>query len=166
MVDNLQKLLIHFTKQQRDNRQRRIWGMRPVVCRLGCGVEGLQRLAQFRHETRECLFRVLPCPLGCGETMRVPWAQRIAMSDHRPCSNLQHLCTQSLPHCQADDHHRHMADDCEKRLVDCERGCGMTGVKAVKLRWHTKYDCPLRPVSCKYDDHAAPLKSWQAGPAT
>jgi len=64
-------MVLGMNSEKRERRKRRVWQAKPVECRLGCGTEHLFKLQQFRHETRDCPCRVLPCPLGCGEQLMV-----------------------------------------------------------------------------------------------
>ena len=69
-VDAVREVLA-MSPERRERRLHLVWKQKPVECRLGCGVEDLFELQQFRHETRDCPCRQLPCPLGCGEVMMV-----------------------------------------------------------------------------------------------
>lgn len=86
MVEDVTAVL-NMSDEARQRRKRRVWKQKFVECRLGCGIPELFRLQQFRHETRDCPCRELPCPLGCGEVMMV----RVHHS-HRPPPSARLSC--------------------------------------------------------------------------
>ncbi|GLE03786.1 hypothetical protein PINS_up012688 [Pythium insidiosum] len=50
--------------------------MRVVTCRFNCFTANLLAHAKERHESFECAFRPIYCPLGCGETIIAHNAKR------------------------------------------------------------------------------------------
>merc|ERR1711865_1235666 len=140
--------------------------MRPVECKFGCGIEGLQGWREERHY-KSCPERTSIC-LRCDQLVR---------GDDQPAHDGRYLygkvpvCKYLSCHCKQgcgefmkfDLMDKHIEEDCGRTMVPCPLKC--EGVKHVEGRQSIRYlnkfrrnevdkhvanDCPERDVQCVY----------------
>mmetsp|Transcript_4710 Transcript_4710/g.10162 ORF Transcript_4710/g.10162 Transcript_4710/m.10162 type:complete len:1225 (+) Transcript_4710:321-3995(+) len=119
---------------------------RIVVCKNGCGIEGLQQHEQEHHQTELCPERDVDCPLKCGEVLRAT-----RLEDH-----VEHQCTMRQVDCQLGCGSTirfkamalHVLKDCPHRLASCKYVCNLD-VMVKNMSNHTRNECPNRMTRCR-----------------
>ncbi|CAM9294047.1 unnamed protein product, partial [Phaeothamnion confervicola] len=151
--------------------QRTACAYRTVKCPLGCGTEMEEVVASAhammqcelrswtcacgavmrhrdreRHETADCLERVVACAL-CGEGVMV--ADRPEHdADLCPMRPWGCDCGAKVPLQNRAFHERH---ECQDRVLPCLNGCGFAGRRAARAR-HDEEPCSLTPSVCACGD--------------
>ena len=158
-----------------------------TMCPLGCGqaISGGGRVVDA-HVVSRCLMRMVPCRLGCGETVRAGDSQSHEGTDcaarESPCSRCgeavrpgkaatheQQRCDRRMVACtnlcgqrvEAGQLVHHIGTDCACRLLPCPRNCG-AHVAAWRQSEHLASLCPRRTVACQFDGCGAGVVAEQA----
>jgi ankyrin repeat protein len=129
--------------------QRERCHLRKVPCGLGCDYPFLREAGRWAHEENDCPKRLVRCMCG----RRIPLDQ-LAKHQHAQEGD----CDWSMlrcPHgcgltCKRVDYEQHRDNECPKRRVECELGCGTTTLWADEAASHAANVCPYRSVLCRF----------------